>query len=120
MNRESAHLTAARRIRAALNQAANALIDARLDDVLAAEGPLAAAVATWPGPPTAGGADRNQLRLEVVRLRTSLERCRRLGLVLNTFADASLSVSGCARGYDRSGAARSRTVPDARALEARA
>ncbi len=113
------HLTAARRIRAALDQASEALVGARLEGVLAAEEPLASSVAAWPAAGTAGGPDREPLRREMIRLRASLDRCRRLGAGLAAFAGTSSSVSGWARGYDRSGAARACAVPGVRALEAR-
>jgi hypothetical protein len=117
---DSDPLAAARRLRAALDHVADALVHARLDGVLEAERPLATAVATWPAGPVAGGPDREPLRQEMVRLRTSLERCRRFGGVLTAFAAASSRASGWARGYDRRGAAQLREVPDVRALEARA
>ncbi|HSK10656.1 MAG TPA: hypothetical protein VK911_13840 [Vicinamibacterales bacterium] len=120
MNDEGEHLEAAGRISDALTRTADALAGARLDDLLAAEGGLATAVAAWPAAATPGGPEHNQLRQELARLQASLERCRRLGLVLDTFAGASLSAYGCARGYDRSGVAQVRAVPDAHALEARA
>ena len=116
----SEHLAAARRVRAALDHVADALVNARLEGVLEAERPLATAVATWPAAAVAGGADREPLRQEMVRLQTSLERCRRLGLVWTALAAASPRASGWARGYDRRGAAQSREVPAVRALEARA
>jgi hypothetical protein len=120
MNSESEHLVAAKRLRAALDQAAEAMIDARLDGLLAAEQPLAAAVAAWPAGTPSGSTGNEQLREELTRLQASLERCRRLGLLLDAFATASLSSGGCSRNYDSTGSAPPRGVAGRRSWEARA
>jgi|GEM_PF-2668862 hypothetical protein len=121
MDNEHEAIEAARRLRAALDAGSEAMRDARLDGLVAAESRLAAAVASWPGadacrPP----ADRSLLRDEVARLQSSLERCRRLGLLLEAFAAASLSVRAASSGYDSKGSTPVPALGGRPAIEARA
>jgi len=114
MNSESAPVAVARQMRTALNRAGDALVNARLDGMLDAERMLAAAVAMWPQAMPAG-LDRGELRREMQGIRPALERCRRLGLALSAFANASCSATGLGRGYDRTGVAQARAIPQVRA-----
>jgi hypothetical protein len=112
------HLEAARRLRAALDRTGDALLAARLDDLLAAERELADPRAAWPAGTAIGGDHRAPLAAETDRLRASLARCRRLGATLAAIAGASAG-PGWARDYDRRGTERPPAVRGGLALEAR-
>ena len=112
------HLEAACRLRAALDRTGDALVAARLDDLLAAERELADSVAAWPTLTAIDGGRRTPLRAEMDRLRASLARCRRLGATLAAVAGASAG-PGWARDYDRRGTERPPAVRGGLTLEAR-
>lgn len=103
---------AARRLRIALDGVAGALTAAKVDDLVAAEGHLATAVAAWAReassarrPSDSQPFTRDELLEELRRLRASLDHCRRLGAALNAFAGASLSTmsSSAPAGYGPAG-----------------
>ncbi len=101
---QDASLTAARRLRLALDAVGDALAHTRLDDLLVAEGELAGAVANLSDAPPTNPAERDLLRRELGRVRTALTRCRELGVSLDEFARLSLEAQGVSDGYDRLGA----------------
>jgi hypothetical protein len=121
MDYENELVEAAGRIRAALDDGSKAMTDVRLDGLVSAESRLAAAVASWPGAEVSGPpVDRGPLREEVARLQSSLERCKRLGLLLEAFATASLSARAVSGGYDSKGSAPLPSLGSRPSLEARA
>jgi hypothetical protein len=80
-------------LRAALEEMADALASASLDRLLACEARIESALAQLPahGLPAAA---RVEIRAEIEAARRAMIRCRRLGLSLNAFIMAGLSVRG--------------------------
>jgi hypothetical protein len=103
-------LTAAAGLRTALEQAGDGLATARLDAVLDSEISLAAALAVLPTERGEVDTERDQILQELVRARTALMRCRRLGGALSEMARVTLGARGmigayCADGRQRTGQA---------------
>lgn len=101
-------LTAAARLRAALDATAGALAQADLEGLLAAEAALTGAFADLPelraaaavmqaSPPT---HERTDLRDELMACRAALLRARRLGASLGDVVRLSLYARGQSTGYD--------------------
>ncbi len=89
-------------LRQALEQTADALAKARLDDLLAAGEALEVALARIPRGRTPSPADADRLRAEIDAARAALLRCRRLGVSLGDFVRATFDVQGGATEYDPS------------------
>ncbi|MEW6321196.1 MAG: hypothetical protein AB1635_08905 [Acidobacteriota bacterium] len=115
-DRRDAAVTVAVRLRTVLDQLGDALRDADLTRLLAAESGLAAALAAFHGPLDAP-VDQAALASEIQALRRSLDRCRRLGTTVDDFLRLSTGVLTPAPSYDRAG--RERDAAPARVLEAR-
>lgn len=91
------------RLRAALRATGDALANARLDDLLAAEVSLAQALDGWPaGAAAPWTTDRAALEREIRGARADLLRCRRLGAALAQFSSAIPGTA--ANTYSRNGA----------------
>jgi hypothetical protein len=97
-------VTAVERLRLTLDGVAAALGGARLDDLLAAEEQLVAAVAA-----VSELVGRNEgivspvLRAELTRARASLDACRQLGAILRQVCDACVIAQGRGGEYTRAG-----------------
>ena len=87
-------------IRVALEQTANALAKARLDDLLAAAEALEMAIARNERAQPPPSEDAERLRGEVEAARAALLRCRRLGVSLSDFVRATFDAHGAATDYD--------------------
>lgn len=92
----------AHQVRSALEQTANALAKARLEDLLAAGEALEVAVARIPHVKPASPEDADKLRAEIDAARAALLRCRRLGVSLGDFVRATFDAHGAATDYDSS------------------
>ena len=80
-------------LRAALDDMADALASANLDRLLACEARIESALAQLPTHGMSADA-RVEIRAEIEAARHAMMRCRRLGLSLNAFIMAGLSVRG--------------------------
>jgi len=87
-------LTSATNLRAALEASGDALASVDLDAMLGAEIALAAALAVLPSERGAVKGQRDLVLQELVRARTALTRCRRLGGALAAIARTSLGAQG--------------------------
>jgi hypothetical protein len=105
------------RLREALDQVANALAAANLEQLVAAEASLATVVAELPAIQRSTPADAATMRTEIDRARNALMRCRRLGTSLGEFARLSLRLHALGSGYDRTG--QSPTAAPSHAVDAR-
>jgi hypothetical protein len=85
-------------LRAALEEMAEALASANLDRLLACEARIESALAQLPAYGLPADA-RAEVRAEIDATRRAMIRCRRLGLSLNAFIMAGLSVRGLAGLY---------------------
>jgi hypothetical protein len=110
-------LTAATGLRVALERAGDGLATARLDDVLDSEIALAAALAVLPTERGDADADRDEILRELVKARSALTRCRRLGGALAEMVRVSLGAQGKVGSYGADGRQRTGSAPNA--LEAR-
>jgi hypothetical protein len=110
-------LTAVTGLRTALEHAGDGIAAARLDDVLDSEIALAAALAVLPAENGDTGGERDQILQELVRAKTALVRCRRLGRSLSEIVCASLGAQGMIGAYGADGRQQSGQAPGA--LEAR-
>jgi hypothetical protein len=102
-------LTQARALRAALEGLHAAVAAGDAGAVLAAEAPLATAVAACAAAPVATG-DRDAAAAELRHARALLARCRVAGAALTAVLDATLAVLGGGAAYDRQGGRRSGAV----------
>jgi len=93
---------AVRRLRDVLDRIGDALAGCRLDDLLAAQPALAAALDEV-GRTGLGGLDARAVAAEVAQARDALGRCVRLGGSLDEAARLVLAARGYTRGYDRAG-----------------
>lgn len=98
-------LTAAVRLRTALEATADALARPNLDALLAAEDALAGALAELPSVPAtdaslADDAERLRVREALAGAARALTRCRRLGGALGDFIRISLDARGQTVGYE--------------------
>ena len=93
-------LTAAARLRAAIDATANALASPNLDALLAAEGALTDAFAELSFLRTLDEEQRRAVRDELLAAQAALLRARRLGGSLGDVVRLSLQAHGHAAGYD--------------------
>ena len=93
-------------LRLALDRLGESLAHAELDELLAAETQLEAALTTLGGLLTSGASIDPDLRAELDGVRASLVRCRRLGNSLGEFVRLSLQAYGTDERYDRRGRGR--------------
>jgi hypothetical protein len=104
-----APITAAARLRAALEATASSLARPDLDGLLAAESELTRACANLPFlRDTLAGKTHASVGAvfdELVAAQAALGRARRLGATLSDFVRTSLDARGQATGYDPTGAA---------------
>jgi len=100
-------LTATARVRASLDAIACILLAPDLDDLLAVEQELGAALNAMGRVRCVDADERVAMRQELLRMRTALVRCRALGSVLDDVTQATLVSHGRGADYDRAG---SRTV----------
>ena len=110
-------LAAAAGLRAALERAGDGLATARLDTILDSEIALAAALAVLPTERGEVDAERDETLQELVKARSALTRCRRLGGALTQMVQASLGAQGRIGAYGADG--RQHTGSARGALEAR-
>lgn len=96
-------LTAATALRAALEHVGDGLAAARLDTLLDSEIALAAALAVLPTGRGEVDLERDHILQELVKARTALTRCRRLGGALSEMVRASLGSQGRIGGYGADG-----------------
>jgi ketosteroid isomerase-like protein len=80
-------------LRAAVEELADALASADLDRLLACEARIESALAQLPTHGLPADA-RAEIRSDIEAARRAMMRCRRLGLSLNAFILASLSIQG--------------------------
>jgi hypothetical protein len=106
-------LTAATGLRAALERAGDGLATANLDAVLDSEIALAAALAVLPAERGEVDVERDQVLQELVRARTALTRCRRLGGALTEMVRVSMSVQGKVGAYRADGRQHAGQAPGA-------
>ena len=111
-----AAVVAAARLRGALDHLGNALLEADLGELLAAEAGLAAALASFRNP-LAPAADPAAVALEVDLLRRAIGRCQRLGANFDDLLRMTTGLLTPASAYDKAG--RERESAPARVLEAR-
>ena len=93
-------LTAAARLRAAIDATANALASPNLDALLAAEAALTDAFAELSYLRTLDADQRRAVRDELLAAQAALLRARRLGGSLGDVVRISLQAHGHAAGYD--------------------
>ncbi len=98
---EAIALRAAIRLRAALEQTAEALASPNLDTLLACEAAIEGALADLPPLENLEPAQRAFVRIELDRARAALLRCRRLGSALGDFIRLSFEAQGRVTGYGR-------------------
>jgi hypothetical protein len=96
------------RLRLALQAVGDALARPALDQLIAAEAALAAAVADLPPFALDGLTPEARVHLleDIAASRAALARCRRLGGTLGAVVQATLAVQGRDGGYDRLGGER--------------
>lgn len=106
-------------LRVALDSLGDALAIPALDSIVEAEARLAPALEQLRRLLEAGAPahDRRALRDEILRARSALDRCRRLGSSLGFVVRTSLAAQGRGTSYDRQGS-ESVTAPSG-AFEAR-
>lgn len=92
-------LHVAARLRSALERAAQALAEANLDGLLAAEVDIESALSGVPDRSLVGPGDRAALLADIDASRSALTRCERLGASLTHFVRTSLDVQGRGAGY---------------------
>jgi hypothetical protein len=95
-------LAAAARLRAALDDTAEALARPDVEALLAAEASLTHAFTTIPRLRALSAEERAAARTELLNARAALVRCRRLGAALADFVRLSLDARGQAAGYNPS------------------
>jgi hypothetical protein len=111
-DRGAVAVTAVERLRMTLDGVAAALGGARLDDLLAAEEQLVAAMAALSDVPSMDeGIVSPALRAEIGLARAALDTCRQLGAVVRQVCDACVVAQGRGGEYTRAG---SSTALDAR------
>jgi hypothetical protein len=110
-------LTTASGLRAALERVGDGLAASRLDHLLDSEIALAAALAVLPTERGEVDEERDQVLQELVRARTALTRCRRLGGALSQMVRVSLGAQGKFGAYGADGRQHTGQAPGA--LEAR-
>jgi hypothetical protein len=110
-------LAAVTQLRAALEQTGDALATVRLDAMLDSEIALAAALAVLPAERGAVNGEREAVLQELVRARSALTRCRRLGGSLTGLVHRSLGAHGMMGTYGADG--RQAAYCSAGTLEAR-
>jgi hypothetical protein len=93
-------VSAAARLRAAVEETAAALAGADLDRLLASDAQLLTVINDIPRSPSLSAADKARLRDEVEHAQAALGRCRRLGATLNDFVRFSLDAQGQTPGYE--------------------
>jgi hypothetical protein len=94
-------LAAAARLRAALDQLAQALGQLQLDAILDAESALETAVVNLPSLAEVSVPARAAIRSELEHARAALARSRRLGAALGDLTAISLEAQGHSRLYGR-------------------
>jgi hypothetical protein len=92
-------VSAAARLRAAVEETAAALAGADLDRLLASDAQLLTVINDIPRS-SLNAADKARLREEVEHAQRALRRCRRLGSTLNDFVRFSLDAQGQTPGYE--------------------
>ena len=110
-------LTAVTGLRTTLECAGDSLAAARLDGIVESEIKLAAALAVLPAERGAVDEERDQILHELVRAKSALTRCRRLGQSLQDLVQVSLGAQGLMAGYGADGARQIGCGPNA--LDAR-
>lgn len=103
MDHVSPAVRAAKRLRLALDRVVEALLGARLEDLLSAEEQLAAALSGAGQVHEAASGDRLALEAEIVGARAAFEKCRQLGAVIRQTSDACLAAQGRGGEYTRAG-----------------
>ena len=106
-------LAAVTRLRTALETVADAVASARPDALLAAESRLSAALAGVASVRGVQPEERDAVRAELVRARTALQRCSRLGVAMTRVADALAGAQGRPRDYDADGMVKAAAAPAA-------
>jgi hypothetical protein len=96
-------LAAVTNLRTVLEQAGDALAMPRLSAMLDSEIALAAALAVLPSERGELNGDRDRVLQELVRARTALTRCRRLGASMTAITRASLAAQDAAGCYRADG-----------------
>jgi hypothetical protein len=91
------------RLRTVLDQAADALVSADLEALLASEAEIEDALANMPVLTTMTADERAEIRGELERARGALLRCRRLGTTLTAFVRVSFDAQGRHGGYGEPG-----------------
>ena len=97
---ESRSITAAARLRAALEATADSLAQPTLEGLLAAEVALTGAFAELSLLKSLNETQRRELRDELLAAQAALLRARRLGASLGDFVRLSLDARGQSTGYD--------------------
>jgi hypothetical protein len=110
-------MDAACALRAALEQAGDGLATANLEGLLASEIALAAALAVLPTERGEADETRDEVLQELVRARSALTRCRRLGGALSEMVRVTMGAQGRIGGYSANGRQETGHAPGA--LEAR-
>jgi hypothetical protein len=110
--------SAIRRLRDALDRIGAALVSFQLDDLLAVQ-PVLAAALDEVGRTGAGGLDAATIAAEVSETRQALGRCLRLGESLHEATRIVLTARGASWHYDRTGRERGSDLA-ATTVEARA
>ncbi len=101
----SSPIESAARLRRALERSAEAMANARLDDLLVAGEDIDVALGQIPGAPLEPVSDPARLRADIDAARVALMRCRRLGLSLSDFVRVTIDTHGVVAGYDPSAGA---------------
>jgi hypothetical protein len=96
-------LAAVTNLRTVLEQAGDALATTHLSSMLDSEIALAAALAVLPSERGALDTDRDRVLQELVRARSALTRCRRLGASLTAMTRTSLGSQDAACCYRADG-----------------
>lgn len=94
-------IPAAVRLRAALEQTAEALVSPEIEALLACEAALEAAVTELPLVDDLGAAERALVAAELDGVRAAVRQCRQLGSALTDFVRLSLEAQGVGGGYGR-------------------
>ncbi len=95
-------VSAAARLRAALEATVDALAVPRLEALLNVESALTAALAALPTLRSLDPADRPAAREDLLAAKAALAKCRRLGASLGDFVRLSLDARGQGIGYESS------------------
>lgn len=93
-------MSAAARLRAALEATTAALARPHLASLLSAESELNAAIADLPGIRALDDEARRSAREDLMAAKAALIRCRRLGSALSGFVRVSLEARGEGFGYE--------------------